>query len=103
MVKGVKSFITPPCYTFVILLLLVRRMQGSTTSTEHQCEKRKFIFTQKGMEYSTLVSLENFPHSNLTAMTTIKNSSTAKFLALFFVPALILASGSFNVSSSVFV
>jgi len=40
------------------------------------------------------------PH---TAMTSIDNSSAAKFLALFCIPALILASGSFDVATSVIV
>ena len=34
-------------------------------------------------------------------MTSIDNSSAAKFLALFCIPALLLASGSFDVASSV--
>jgi len=39
----------------------------------------------------------------LSAMTSINNSSAAKFLALFCIPALILSSGSFDVASSVIV
>jgi len=36
-------------------------------------------------------------------MASIDNSSAAKFLALFCIPALLLASGSFDVASSVIV
>tara|TARA_B100000945_G_scaffold263752_1_gene222678 strand:+ start:163 stop:273 length:111 start_codon:yes stop_codon:yes gene_type:complete len=36
-------------------------------------------------------------------MTSIDNSSVAKFLALFCIPALILASGSFDVATSAIV
>ena len=39
----------------------------------------------------------------LPDMTSIDNSSPAKFLALFCIPALLLASGSFDVASSVLV
>ena len=39
----------------------------------------------------------------LLAMTSINNSSAAKFLALFCIPALILASGLFDVATSVIV
>ena len=39
----------------------------------------------------------------LPDMTSIDNSSAAKFLALFCIPALLLASGSFDVASSVIV
>ena len=39
----------------------------------------------------------------LPEMTSINNSSAAKFLALFCIPALLLASGSFDVASSVIV
>ena len=40
---------------------------------------------------------------SLLSMTSINNSSAAKFLALFCIPALILASGSFDVATSVIV
>ena len=53
------------------------------------------------MECSTPVSSKNF--YPLIAMTSINNSSAAKFLALFCLPALILASGSFDVATSVIV
>ena len=53
------------------------------------------------MECSTLVSPKNF--SPLHVMTSIDNSSAAKFLALFCIPALLLASGSFDVATSVIV
>tara|TARA_B100000579_G_scaffold4624_2_gene3510 strand:- start:124 stop:294 length:171 start_codon:yes stop_codon:yes gene_type:complete len=39
----------------------------------------------------------------LLSMTSINNSSAAKFLALFCIPALVLASGQFDVASSVIV
>ncbi|WP_196218554.1 hypothetical protein [Prochlorococcus marinus] len=39
----------------------------------------------------------------LPEMTSIDNSSAAKFLALFCIPALLLASGSFDAVSSVIV
>ena len=39
----------------------------------------------------------------LLDMTSIDNSSAAKFLALFCIPALLLASGSFDVAFSVIV
>ena len=42
-------------------------------------------------------------HHPLPEMTSIDNSSAAKFLALFCIPALLLASGSFDVASSVIV
>ena len=48
-----------------------------------------------------LVSPKTFKH--LPSMSSINNSSAAKFLALFCIPALILASGSFDVASSVIV
>ena len=47
------------------------------------------------------VSPKNF--HILPDMTSIDNSSAAKFLALFCIPALLLASGSFDVASSVIV
>ena len=53
------------------------------------------------MECSTPISPKNF--NPLLAMTSINNSSAAKFLALFCIPALLLASGSFDVASSVIV
>ena len=53
------------------------------------------------MECSTLVSPK--PFQPLLAMTSINNSSAAKFLALFCIPALLLASGSFDVATSVIV
>ena len=53
------------------------------------------------MECSTPVSPKNFHF--LPAMTSINNSSAAKFLALFCIPALILASGSIDVATSVIV
>ncbi len=40
---------------------------------------------------------------SFTAMTSIQNSSAAKFLTLFCIPALVLASGSFDVANSVIV
>ena len=52
------------------------------------------------MECSTPVSPKIFP---LPAMTSINNSSAAKFLALFCIPALLLASGSFDVATSIIV
>ena len=42
-------------------------------------------------------------YHSLSDMTSIDNSSAAKFLALFCIPALLLASGSFDVASSVIV
>ena len=39
----------------------------------------------------------------LPDMASIYNSSAAKFLALFCIPALLIASGSFDVASSVIV
>ena len=53
------------------------------------------------MECLTPVSPE-FYHP-LLDMTSIDNSSAAKFLALFCIPALLLASGSFDIASSVIV
>ena len=53
------------------------------------------------MECSTPVSPKN--HHPLPEMTSIDNSSAAKFLALFCIPALLLASGSFDVASSAIV
>jgi len=53
------------------------------------------------MECSTPLSPKN--HHSLSDMTSIDNSSAAKFLALFCIPALLLASGSLNVASSVIV
>ena len=53
------------------------------------------------MEFSTPVSPKIF--HPLPAMTSINNSSAAKFLALFCIPALILASGSFDIATSVIV
>jgi hypothetical protein len=40
---------------------------------------------------------------SLSDMTSINNSSAAKFLALFCIPALLLASGSFDFATSVIV
>jgi len=40
---------------------------------------------------------------SLSDMTSINNSSAAKFLALFCIPALLLASGSFDVATAVIV
>ena len=51
------------------------------------------------MECSTPKSPKNY--HPLPEMTSIDNSSAAKFLALFYIPALLLASGSFDISSSV--
>ena len=51
------------------------------------------------MECSTPISPKNY--HPLPDMTSIDNSSAAKFLALFCIPALLLASGSFDVASSV--
>ena len=53
------------------------------------------------VECSTPVSPKNY--HPLPEMTSIDNSSAAKFLALFCIPALLLASGSFDVASSVIV
>ncbi|WP_187152601.1 hypothetical protein [Prochlorococcus marinus] len=53
------------------------------------------------MECSSPFSPKNF--HPLHTMTSINNSSAAKFLALFCIPALILASGSFDVATSVIV
>ena len=53
------------------------------------------------MECSTHVSPKVY--HPLPDMTSIHNSSAAKFLALFCIPALLLASGSFDVASSVIV
>ena len=53
------------------------------------------------MECSTPASPSNFNH--LPSMTSLKYSSAAKFLTLFCIPALLLASGSFDVASSVIV
>ena len=53
------------------------------------------------MECSTPVSPIN--HLPLPEMISIDNSSAAKFLALFCIPALLLATGSFDISSSVIV
>ena len=53
------------------------------------------------MECSTPVSPIIF--HPLIAMTSINNYSAAKFLSLFCIPALLLASGSFDVASSVIV
>ena len=53
------------------------------------------------MECSTPVSPKII--NSLPAMTSINNSSAAKFLTLFCIPALILASGSFDVATSVVV
>jgi len=53
------------------------------------------------MECSTLYHRKN--HHPLPDMTSIDNSLTAKFLALFCIPALLLATGSFDVASSVIV
>jgi hypothetical protein len=50
------------------------------------------------MECSTSITGKS---SLLPEMTSIDNSSAAKFLALFCIPALLLASGSFDVASSV--
>jgi hypothetical protein len=47
------------------------------------------------------VSPKNF--HPLPDMTSINNSSAAKFLALFCIPALLLASGSFDVATSAIV
>ena len=53
------------------------------------------------MECSTPVSPKN--NHPPPDMTSIDNSSAAKFLALFCIPALLLATGSFDISSSVIV
>ena len=53
------------------------------------------------MECSTPCITDKF--HPLPDMTSIDNSSAAKFLALFCIPALLLASGSFDVASSVIV
>jgi hypothetical protein len=53
------------------------------------------------MEFSIPASPKIF--HLLPAMTSINNSSAAKFLALFCIPALLLASGSFDVATSVIV
>ena len=53
------------------------------------------------MECSSPVSPNNY--LSLPEMTSIDNSLAAKFLALFCIPALLLATGSFDISSSVIV
>ena len=53
------------------------------------------------MECSTPVSPKNY--HPLPEMTSIDNSSAAKFLALFCIPTLLLASVSFNVATAIVV
>ena len=60
-----------------------------------------FIFIKTVNGCSTPVSPKIF--HPLPAMTSIDNSSAAKFLSLFCIPALLLASGSFDVATSVIV
>ena len=60
-----------------------------------------FIFNPSVNGMFKPVSPKN--HHPLPEMTSIDNSSAAKFLALFCIPALLLATGSFDISSSVIV
>jgi hypothetical protein len=74
----------------------------STTSTEHHYLKTTFYICHIG-EWNVQPLYHRKIITPLPEMTSIDNSSAAKFLALFCIPALLLASGSFDVSSSVIV
>jgi len=74
----------------------------STTSTEHHYFKSTFYIHHVG-EWNVQPLYHRKIITPLPEMTSIDNSSAAKFLALFCIPALLLASGSFDVASSVIV
>ena len=83
------------------LLLFVRRAWKALPQPNIITSRVLFIFIPSVNGMFKPVSPKN--HHPLPEMTSIDNSSAAKFLALFCIPALLLASGSFDVASSVIV
>ena len=83
------------------LLPFVRREWKALPQPNIITSKVLFIFITSVNGMFNPCITEN--HHPLPEMTSIDNSSAAKFLALFCIPALLLASGSFDVASSVFV
>ena len=83
------------------LLPFVRREWKALPQPNIITSRVLFIFVTSVNGMFKPVSPKN--HHPLPEMTSIDNSSAAKFLALFCIPALLLASGSFDVASSVIV
>ena len=83
------------------LLPFVRREWKALPRPNIITSRVLFIFITSVNEMFSPVSPKNY--HPLPDMTSIDNSSAAKFLALFCIPALLLASGSFDVASSVIV
>ena len=83
------------------LLPFVRRAWKALPQPNIITSKVLFIFITSVNGMFNPVSPKN--HHPLPEMTSIDNSSAAKFLALFCIPALLIASGSFDVASFVIV
>ena len=102
IVKGVKSFIKTPFLHLWSNPFFCWMGVGKHYPNRTSLLQEYFLYlSHRWMECSTPVSPVN--HHPLPEMTSIDNSSAAKFLALFCIPALLLASGSFDVASSVIV